>query len=121
MFGKKSTHAEPVWGPHMLAVLDRIETRLDRLEALVRSAPASVASPVVIQGASVQGPHHSDVREWLPVLDRFHELVLVAQGHPDLAQQFGLTTRQKEVSPPGETTWTDPERNEPTPEGMVYG
>ena len=113
MFGKKSTHAEPAWDPHMLAVLDRIETRLDRLEALVRAVPPSVASPII-------QPTGSPVREWLPVLDRFHELVLVAQGHPDLAQQFGLTSRQREAAEAaGPTTWTEPD--EPTPEGMTYG
>lgn len=119
MFGKKSTHAEPVvahWDPHALAVLDRIETRLDRLELLVRdSRPAPAA-----QSAQVQGPHHSEVQSWLPVLDRMQELAMIALGHPDLAQQFGLTARQKEADrAAGPTTWTEPD--EPTPEGVTYG
>jgi len=113
MFGKKSTHAEPAWDPHMLALLDRIETRLDRLEALVRSNPRSEPQPAPPAAGS-------PVREWLPVLDRFHELVLVAQGHPDLAQSFGLTSRQREVTQAeGPTKWTEPD--EPTPEGMTFG
>jgi len=112
MFGKKSTHTEPAWDPHMLAVLDRIETRLDRLEALVRSNPAPQPAPA--------SPAAPAVREWLPVLDRMHEIALVAMGHPDLAQQFGLTGRQREVAEAaGPTTWTEPD--EPTPEGVVYG
>lgn len=36
--------------------------------------------------------------EYLPVLDRVHELALVAQGHADLAREFGLISRQREAS-----------------------
>jgi hypothetical protein len=112
MFGKKSTHAEPVWDPHMLAVLDRIETRLDRLEALVR------ATQVPAREEKVPTNPGAGVREWLPVLDRFHELTLVAMGHPDLAQSFGLTSRQQAATPEPTTEWVSPKDEEG---GTVYG
>jgi hypothetical protein len=110
MFGKKSTGTEPaVWDSHTLAVLDRIETRLDRLgqkvddlsmrvDRLQRDAMAPAVSTRV----------ESPVREWLPVLDRMHEIALVAMGHPDLAQSFGLTSRQKESAPQAATVWATP-------------
>lgn len=117
MWCKKSTHtervhAEPVWDVHMLAVLDRIETRLDRLEALVRLPYAPQPTPV--------SPPVSAIASWMPLVDRLQEIALVALGSQDLAQQFGLTSRQKEnAEAAGPTTWTEPD--EPTREGVTYG
>jgi hypothetical protein len=87
---------------------------LDRLEALVRDTRA------LARAEEVPTNPGGGVREWLPVLDRFHELTLVAMGNADLAQQFGLTGRQREVAQAeGPTKWT--ESDEPTPEGVTYG
>ena len=60
----------------------------------------------------------SAVQDWLPVLDRAHEIALVAMGHPDLAQAFGAASRQKEYhqSEPRDVDWVDP--NESTYENV---
>lgn len=60
----------------------------------------------------------SQIEELLPALDRMHEIALVAMGHPDLAQQFGLTTRQRENEPESETRWENPEDEEP--DGLIH-
>lgn len=59
----------------------------------------------------------SQVEELLPALDRMHEIALVAMGHADLAQQFGLTARQRENEPEVETEWETPTDE---PDGMTY-
>jgi hypothetical protein len=60
------------------------------------------------------GPRAGGVQEWLPVLDRAHEIALVAMGHPDLAQAFGASSRQKEyrqAESQVETAWTEPDES----------
>lgn len=84
-------------------LLDDIQDRLDALESVPR---LPIKAPDV-------------VAQWLPVLDRFQEMALVAQGHPDLAQQFGLLSRQRAAEPTTVTEWETP--NDPEPDGMVYG
>lgn len=118
MFVRKSTKTEhpSTWATMLVTILQRMDERLEHLEAHagdVKTAPT--------RSAHVQGPHHSSsVAEWLPVLDRMQELAMIALGHPDLAQQFGLTARQKEADhAAGPTTWT--ELDEQTPDGVTYG
>jgi hypothetical protein len=52
----------------------------------------------------------SAVQDWLPVVDRFQELLLVQMGNADLAQAFGTCARQRELREAEEpdTTWTEP-------------
>ena len=57
-------------------------------------------------------PHvGSAVQDWLPVVDRMQELLLVQMGNADLAQAFGTYARQRELRASEEqpdTTWTEP-------------
>ena len=117
MWFKKSTKTESaVWDPTLFAVLKRIEARLDKLEVRVRDA--GVARNAEIQVPANPKPEGNlDTRAWLQVVDRMQEIVLVAQGAQDLAQQFGLTTRQKANEPEAETRWEEPREVE----GAVYG
>ena len=86
--------------------LEKIDARLDALEKAQRETHRPVPHP----------SRPGTVAEWLPVLDRFQELALVAQGHPDLAQQFGIATRQKEQPP--QVEWEEPEAEI---DGITYG
>ena len=49
--------------------------------------------PVPTNGQSRAG----SVQEVLPIVDRLHELLLVEKGCIDVAREFGLVTRQREV------------------------
>ena len=105
-FKKASVAAQHIgWDPVTSALLRRVSERLDALEAALAKRDVPAPAP------------QTGVKEWLPVLDRMHEIALVAMGHPDLAQQFGLTSRQRaEVEPT--TTWEEPKEPD---EGMTYG
>ncbi len=74
------------------------------------------AQPVPTSGKPHAG---SAVQDWLPVVDRMQELLLVQMGNADLAQAFGTYARQRELraseEQPG-TTWTEP--NESTYENL---
>ena len=74
------------------------------------------AQPVPTNGQSRDG---SAVQDWLPVVDRMQELLLVQMGNADLAQAFGTYARQRELraseEQPG-TAWTEP--NESTYENL---
>jgi hypothetical protein len=61
----------------------------------------------------------SAVQDWLPIVDRMQELLLVQMGNADLAQAFGTYARQRELRASEEqpdTTWTEP--NESTYENI---
>ena len=56
-------------------------------------------------------PRAGSVQDALPIMDRMQELLLVQMGNADLAQAFGLATRQKELraaEPEPETDWVEP-------------
>lgn len=40
----------------------------------------------------------SSVHEWMPIIERLCELLLVAYGQPELAQAFGIHARQAEIN-----------------------
>lgn len=68
---------------------------------------------------NVQPHAGSAVQDWLPVVDRLQELLLVQMGNADLAQAFGTYARQRELRASEEqpnTTWTEP--NESTYENL---
>ncbi len=101
-----------------VGVLSRHLEVLEERHAALSQALAVLAREVrrlqKMKGESM-GRTRSQVEEWLPVMDRMHEIALVAMGHPDLAQSFGLQSRQvrdDEV----EVKWEEPTENE----GMVY-
>jgi hypothetical protein len=85
--------------------VDSLFREVDRLHCDVDKSRAG--QPVPTNGQIRAG----SVQEWLPVLDRMQELLLVEKGHADLAQTFGTYTRQRELrvaEEPSEATWTEP-------------
>lgn len=60
-------------------------------------------------------PHvGSAVQDWLPIVDRMQELLLVQMGNADLAQAFGTYARQRELRASEEqpdTAWTEPDES----------
>jgi hypothetical protein len=65
------------------------------------------------QPVPTNGPPHagSAVQDWLPIVDRMQELLLVQMGNADLAQAFGTYARQRELrasEEPPNTAWTEP-------------
>jgi hypothetical protein len=85
--------------------VDNLSHEVDRLHCDVDKLRAG--QPVPTNGQDQTG----SVREWLPVLDRMQELLLVEKGHADLAQAFGTYTRQRELraaEEPSEVTWAEP-------------
>ncbi len=86
--------------------LDRIEESIARVES--RSAKVE--------------PGAGAVKEWLPVLARMQEVTLAAMGHADMAQQFGLTDRQREQAQDATPdSWIDTVLPKPEEDaGMIY-
>ena len=68
---------------------------------------ARVHQPVPTNGGPRAG---SAVQDWLPVVDRLQELLLVQMGNADLAQAFGTHARQRELraAEEPEVAWTEP-------------
>lgn len=103
--------------------LDRFEKRLDATER-ERKSDFDFICRIGEALNKVTTPRkeesRSEIRESLPLVDRMQEIALVAMGHADLAQQFGLTTRQKEVAE-GESEaqqWEEPASD--TDDGVTY-
>ena len=101
------------------ARLARVERQLTGLAESHRALAAELARVRKMKGESTRRPR-SQIEELLPALDRMHEIALVAMGHPDLAQQFGLTTRQKENEPDVETRWETPTDDPDDSAGLTY-
>jgi len=102
MFGQEKPQDNEIF-----TALDRLVVRIQHIEARLKALEQKPAGRI-----------QSQVEQWLPVIDRFQEMALVAQGHPDLAQSFGLASRQKANEPePPATEWTGPDE----PEGVTYG
>lgn len=67
--------------------------------------------PVPTNGGPRAG---SAVQDWLPVVDRLQELLLVQMGNADLAQAFGTHARQRELreaEEPISTAWAEPDES----------
>lgn len=67
--------------------------------------------PVPTNGKPQAG---SAVQDWLPIVDRMQELLLVQMGNADLAQAFGTYARQRESRASEEqpnTAWTEPDES----------
>ncbi|KPL13125.1 hypothetical protein AMJ85_00260 [candidate division BRC1 bacterium SM23_51] len=81
--------------------VENLRREVDQLHIRVNGQPV----PTNGQGRTGGG-----VQEWLPVVDRLQELLLVQMGNADLAQAFGTYARQRELreSEQPETTWTEP-------------
>ena len=103
--------------------INQIEkTQAMLVKAVKRMADEHEISRVANQLSRKEEPR-SEIKEWLPMIDRMQEIALVAMGNPDLAQQFGLTTRQKEVAAVEAeevvpVTWGE---GEPKDSGVTYG
>ncbi len=90
--------------------------RHDVAELLAERNRNRMNQPVPTNGQVHAG---SAVQDWLPVVDRMQELLLVQMGNADLAQAFGTYARQRELRAsegPPDTTWAEP--NESTYENL---
>jgi Tfp pilus assembly protein PilN len=89
--------------------VNQMRARVEGLQHDVETLHARVnGQPVPTNGQSRDG---SAVQDWLPVIDRMQELLLVQMGNADLAQAFGTYARQRELRASEEqpdTTWTEP-------------
>jgi molecular chaperone GrpE (heat shock protein) len=89
-------------------VLQSLHADVGRLHREVSELQVRVNQPVPTNGQPHAG---SAVQDWLPVVDRLQELLLVQMGNSDLAQAFGTYARQRELRASEEqpdTTWTEP-------------
>lgn len=104
-------HTGPAVDPTTRALVElrrTVETVGDAVFALLKETRERGNQPVPTNGQSRDG---SAVRDWLPVVDRMQELLLVSMGNADLAQAFGTYARQRELRASEEqpdTTWTEP-------------
>jgi len=107
MWWRKRPSSNAESDPAVKAMFKRVEGCLLSLARSQKTLAAELCELRKLQG---QPGRRSQVEELLPVLDRMHEIALVAMGHPDLAQQFGLTSRQREneQQPEAETEWETP-------------
>ncbi len=97
-------------------VLQSLHADVGRLHREVAELQNRVTrQPVPTTG---QVPAGSAVQDWLPIVDRMQELLLVQMGNADLAQAFGTYSRQRELRASEEPTtgWTEP--NESTYENL---
>lgn len=90
----------------MMAKLERMDGELKELLKQKQAKPPN---------------RQSVIAELLPILDRFQEMAIIAQGHPEIAREFGLTSRQQ-----ANNQYTEPEPDSQVdddfPEGgLVYG
>ncbi len=100
----------------MAQVLVRLRSEVENLRCEVAELKVCVKDqPVPTNGQVHAG---SAVQDWLPVIDRMQELLLVQMGNADLAQAFGTYARQRELRASEEptTNWTEP--NESTYENI---
>lgn len=76
----------------------------------IRVNGGNCGQPVPTNGQNRIG---SAVQDWLPVVDRLQELLLVQMGNADLAQAFGTYARQRELrdAEKPETEWTEPDES----------
>lgn len=79
-----------------------------RLLEQAANADRNRAGPSPHQGANPPGGRDHT----MSVADRMHELLLVQMGQPDLAREFGLVARQKELNDSAAreagTEWEEP-------------
>ncbi len=135
-FWGKLIKRDPSWLAHVSRLEDRllhlekdVEIERDRAHAAVMAvakaldeAEARIARIESRSARLDQG--QGQVKEWLPVLARMQEVTLAAMGHADMAQQFGLTDRQREQAQDEKaTTWMDEPIPDTTPgdDGITYG
>ena len=97
------------------ADVDKFRREVTQLRSRVEGQEADLnrvkGQPVPTNGQPRAG---SAVQDWLPVVDRMQELLLVQMGNADLAQAFGTYSRQRELrasEEPPNTTWTEPDES----------
>lgn len=88
----------------------RLEVEIAALRDEVAELRACVHQPVPTNGGPRAG---SAVQDWLPVVDRLQELLLVQMGNADLAQAFGTHARQREAlaAEKPDVAWTEPDES----------
>jgi len=89
----KLTQALLLWHTEMKNLRHEIitlRTEMGKWRVSGQSVPTNGRSPLDTGG-------NSAVRDWMPIVDRFQELLLVQLGNADLAQAFGTYARQREL------------------------
>jgi hypothetical protein len=91
----------------MIDLLAGLRQDIGALRDEVAELSAYVHQPVPTNGGPRAG---SAVQDWLPVVDRLQELLLVQMGNADLAQAFGTHARQREAqaAEAPDVTWIEP-------------